>query len=270
MKTEKTHCMRGCVRECEGDVCVFVSVVCGCGVVWEGLCGNHNDDCNDDVVDDEVVSMATATPSSAFELKFDFGGGIVAWQTTTWHERVLLTRKWHFGQSESSSSSSSSGDPACSWCLFLLACHKWGKTPHVAAHLCFYVHVWDHDENWRIKSTQPPSTKVSQRMTAFFFLLLLLLILCPPTRRRCCRFSWSIQQQHWQQQQLRRWQYHMTPECMSRTAFSIYCDASWISCGRPKFNCFVFFPAAPRSFSSFPHTLAHSKGAISNGNISWV
>lgn len=127
-----------------------------------------------------------------------------------------------------------------------------------AAHLCFYVHVWDHDENWRIKSTQPPSTKVSQRMTAFFFLLLLLLILCPPTRRRCCRFSWSIQQQHWQQQQLRRWQYHMTPECMSRTAFSIYCDASWISCGRPKFNCFVFFPAAPRSFSSFPRTHTHS------------
>lgn len=57
---------------CEGG-CVCVR----CG--GEGLYGIHNNDCNDDVVDDEVVSMATATPSSAFELKFDFGGGIVGW-----------------------------------------------------------------------------------------------------------------------------------------------------------------------------------------------
>lgn len=57
--------------------------------------------------------------------------------------------------------------PAVDVCFCLPAING-GKLHTFAAHLCFYVHVWDHDENWRIKSTQPPSTKVSQRMTAFF------------------------------------------------------------------------------------------------------
>jgi len=111
--------------------------------------------------------------------------------------------------------------PVCTWCLFFLDCHK-RKTPP-----SFRPSMYEYDENWRIKST-PSSTKVSQRMTAFFFSFLFesemssfLFI-----QATICT---SIQQQH-----------HITPVCMSRTAFSIYCDASWISCGRPKNSIALF------------------------------